>query len=421
VAPVAAMRRQLRRIDPLLLFLVAPFLVATAIGLVVLWPSEVRRPAGTDAPDLGELVDGRVVQLASRPCAGSERGRTRPCVTPTVEVLEGRNEGRRVVLPEEPSAGAGTIELHEGDTVVLSYHADAEPGFRYALADFERRQPLIALGALFVIAVLATAGWRGLRALLGTAVSVVVVVAFILPALLDGSNPLAVSLVGAGVIGVLAIYLTHGVSTSSTTALLGTLASLALVGVLAVVFVELSHFTGLASEESSYLTISAGQIDLQGLLLGGIVIGTLGVLDDVTVTQVSAVDELRRANPGYRRRDLYRSAVSVGRDHIASAVNTLVLAYVGAALPLLLLFTQAGQQLGEVVTGEAVAVEVVRTLTGSIGLVASVPLTTALAAFVVDRRDRRPPPIDEPGRPVRSRGERRFWTDAPWPEALPER
>jgi uncharacterized membrane protein len=374
-----------------------------------MWPDNVRHPAGPEAPDLGELVDGRVLSVRRGPCGSAPSDVTQRCATARVRVLEGRNEGAEVVLPEEPIERPGTIELHEGDTVVLSYHADAEPGFRYALADFERRRPLLLLAGLFVAAVIATARWRGARALLGTAVSVVVVVAFVLPALLDGSDPLAVALVGASVIAVLAIYLTHGITASSTTALVGTLISLALVGLLASVFVEAAHFTGLVSEESTFLTISAGQIDLQGLLLGGIVIGTLGVLDDVTVTQVSAVDELRKANPEYSRRHLYRSAVSVGRDHIASAVNTLVLAYVGASLPLLLLFTQAGQQLSDVVTGEAVAVEVVRTLTGSIGLVASVPLTTALAAFVADRRERSQAATG--AERTRSRREQRFWRD----------
>jgi uncharacterized membrane protein len=382
----AGWRRRLDALDPLVVLLVVPFLVATLVGLVVLWPDDVRPAPPEGAVDIGELVDARVVSVRRAPCTGTPSGDGPECATATVRVLDGPDDGREVVLPEEPVEGAGTVELEAGETVVLSYHEDAEPGFEYALADFERRGPLLALAALFVVVVLVTARWRGARALLGTAASVVVVVMFVLPALLDGSDPLAVSLVGAAVIAVLAVYLTHGVSASSTTALLGTLISLALVGVLALVFVDLARFTGLASEESGYLTIAAGQIDLQGLLLGGIVIGTLGVLDDVTVTQVSAVEELRKANAGYRRRDLYRSALSVGRDHIASAVNTLVLAYVGASLPLLLLFTQAGQELSDVVTGEAVAVEVVRTLTGSIGLVASVPLTTALAAFVVDRR-----------------------------------
>jgi uncharacterized membrane protein len=411
--------RWLRGVDPLVLLLVAPFLVATALGLVLLWPSEVRRSAPGDAADIGELVDARVVSVDRGPCTGSPPGSDLRCATATVRVLEGPDGGRETVLPEEPVGEPGTVELEEGETVVLSFHEDAEPGFRYALADFERRTPLLALGALFVVAVVATAGWRGLRALLGTVVSVVVVVAFVLPALLDGSSPLAVALAGAGVIAVLAIFVTHGISTSSTTALLGTLASLALVGVLAVVFVHLCRFTGLGSEEAGFLTLTSGEIDLEGLLLGGIVIGTLGVLDDVTVTQVSAVDELRRANPGYRRIDLYRSAVAVGRDHIASAVNTLVLAYVGASLPLLLLFTQAGQRLSDIVTGEAVAVEVVRTLTGSIGLVASVPLTTALATLVVDRRGQRAAPDGRRTGRARSRREERFWQGAPEMGELP--
>jgi uncharacterized membrane protein len=390
--------------------LVSPFLVAAIAGLVLLWPSRVQRPPSAEAPDVGELHDAGVVAVERRPCGGG--GANAPdCLTPTVRLLEGPDDGEEVVLPEEPASGAGTIDVDPGQTVVVSFFADAEPGFEYALADFERKQPLIALAAIFAVAVIATARWRGVRALVGTAVSVVVVTTFILPALLDGSNPLAVSLVGAAVIAVLAIYLTHGVSTSSTTALLGTLTSLALVGGLAVVFVDLASFTGLASEESGFLSLSAGQIDLEGLLLGGIVIGTLGVLDDVTVTQVSAVDELRRANPQYGRVELYRSGLTVGTDHIASAVNTLVLAYVGASLPLLLLFTQAGQQLSDVVTGEAVAVEVVRTLTGSIGLVASVPLTTALAALVVDRQRSRRPPEEKRSPRIRSRREERFWAD----------
>ncbi len=366
-----------------------PFLVATAVGLVVLWPSEVRRPAPAGAPGIGDLVDAEVVAVDRRACGSTPDGSGQRCAQPTVRVLEGPDDGRLVDLPEQPVEGAGTVDVEEGDTVVLNYQEDAEPEFRYALADFERRTPLLVLAGIFVVAVVATARWRGLRALLGTAASVGIVVAFVLPALLEGAEPLAVALVGASLIGTVAIYLTHGVSNASTTALLGTLASLALVGLLGAVFVDLASFTGLASEESSFLTITAGQVDLQGLLLGGLVIGALGVLDDVTVTQVSAVQELRAANPAFRRLELYRSAVRVGRDHIASAVNTLVLAYVGASLPLLLLFTQAGQQLGDVVTGEAVAVEVVRTLAGSIGLVASVPLTTALAALVVDRRARR--------------------------------
>jgi uncharacterized membrane protein len=168
-------------------------------------------------------------------------------------------------------------------------------------------------------------------------------------------------------------------------AVLGTVTSLLLTCLLGVVFVDLTHLTGLATEEVGFLQAFGGNLNFSGLLLAGMVIGALGVLDDVTVTQVSAVWELREAKPHATPRELYRSGVRIGRDHIASTVNTLVLAYAGASLPLLLLFRTSGQRLGDVITGESIAVEIVRALVGSIGLVASVPITTGLAALVVSR------------------------------------
>jgi uncharacterized membrane protein len=182
---------------------------------------------------------------------------------------------------------------------------------------------------------------------------------------------------------------------------LGTLASLVLICVLGALFVKLSHFTGLATEEAGFLQLAAGKVNLKGLLLAGLVIGSLGVLDDVTVTQASAVWQLHDANPKASARELYRSALEIGRDHIASTVNTLVLAYAGAALPLLILFVVAGPRLTDVITSETVAEEVVRTLVGSIGLVASVPVTTGLAAMVVTQRER-PSAGSRP--PVQARG-----------------
>jgi len=181
---------------------------------------------------------------------------------------------------------------------------------------------------------------------------------------------------------VVAMYVTLGVRLRTTVAVLGTLASLALVGVLAWAFVGAARFSGLASDDAALLRLGGVELNLKGLLLAGIVLGTLGVLDDVTVTQASAVWQLRLDNPGWGVRRLYHSAASVGRDHIASTVNTLVLAYTGASLPLLLFLRQAGQPVARVLTGELVATELVRTLVGGIGLVASVPLTTLIAAAV---------------------------------------
>jgi uncharacterized membrane protein len=238
------------------------------------------------------------------------------------------------------------------------------------------------LGLVFAVAVVVLGRWRGVRALLGLVITFVVLTAFVLPAILDGRSPVWVAVVGAAAALLVNLYLAHGFDLRTTTAVLGTLASLALIAALAALFVAATHLTGLADEEAGYLQALSSQVDVRGLLLGGIIIGSLGVLDDVTITQASAVWELHEANPSYGPRQLYRSALNIGRDHIASVVNTLVLAYAGASLPLLVLFVEANRGLGDVLTGETVAAELVRTLVGSIGLVASVPITTALAAAV---------------------------------------
>ena len=398
----------------LLVLLLIPFAVATAIGVAVLWPGTAGSPL---SPELGapqELFDAEIVSVERGACTGTPPEAGIRCARARARLLEGPDKGQVIQLQEQSEAGAAPL-LQIDDVVVLGYYPGAGEGFEYSFADRQRRVPLAILTAIFVLAVVGLGRWKGLRAILGLGISLLVLTAFVLPAILQGTNPLAVALVGSAVIAAAALYLAHGVNAWTTTALIGTLVSLALVGVLASVFVDAAQFTGLADEEATFLQVTAGQIDLRGLLLGGIVIGALGVLDDVTVTQVSAVWELHEAKPDYGRWNLYRAAVRIGRDHIASTVNTLVLAYAGASLPLFLLFTQADQGLLDVVNGEAVAVEVVRTLAGSVGLVASVPLTTALAVLVVNegggsvgRRRKQPGRSGDP-RSFRSRAEERFW------------
>jgi uncharacterized membrane protein len=369
--------------------LVGLVVALTVGGLIAYWP-------GGDEPDelftdggsfAVEFVDGTVVAAEDGPCPGTDAAAGVTCALLEVEVTDGptaAEEGEEptiATIQQVPTSVAASAEV--GDDVVLGYTPDADEGFQYYFADFQRRTSLLWLAVLFGIAVVALGRWQGLRALVALGLSLVVIVAFILPSILEGNAPLAVALVGASAVAIVALYLTHGLNHGTTVAFLGTMASLGLTGLLAVLFVQAAQLTGLASEEATFLQVSAGAIDLEGLLLAGIVIGTLGVLDDVTVTQVAAVEEIHRADPSASPRRIWTGAMRVGRDHIGSTVNTLVLAYAGASLPLLLLFTQTSQSLADVLNGEVVAAEVVRTLVGSLGLVASVPITTGLAVWVV--------------------------------------
>ncbi|MGK5497504.1 YibE/F family protein, partial [Streptomyces sp. URMC 125] len=253
---------------------------------------------------------------------------------------------------------------------------------QYSVVDVQRGVPLVALAALFALAVVVVGRLRGVLALVGLVMSFGVLTLFILPAILQGSNPLLVAVVGGSTIMLATLYLCHGVSARTSVAVLGTLVSLLLIGLLGSVFIGWAALTGNTDDQTGLVHTLYPDIEVRGLLLAGVLIGSLGVLDDVTVTQTSAVWELRQADPEAGWRRLYGAAMRIGRDHIASVVNTLVLAYAGAALPLLLLFSVAESGMAQVAGSELVAEEIVRTLVGSIGLVASVPVTTALAALV---------------------------------------
>ena len=237
------------------------------------------------------------------------------------------------------------------------------------------------MAAAFAVVVVAVAGWRGLRALVGIVVAFMVLVVFMLPALRDGGAAIPVALVASAVILYAVIYLAHGVSLRTSAALLGTLMSLLLAAGLSGAAIELAHLTGLSEEETNAVATYLGNVSITGLLLAGFIVGSLGVLNDVTVTQASTVFELAQLE-GSSRRAIFLGAMRVGRDHIASTVYTLVLAYAGSALPLLLLFSVANRSLGDVLTTESVAIEIARSAVGGIALALSVPLTTAIAAVL---------------------------------------
>jgi uncharacterized membrane protein len=388
----------------LLAALVVPLLAATVLGLVVLWPADANPPTPDFMGAPAKLADATVVKVDRKPCGAADGGapapagaeNTSPCQEASVK-LTGASAGseRNKVVPIEVGQGADSPVLHAGDKIVVGRAGTGAPGDANAggwyFSDFQRRGPLLALAVFFALAVVVFGRWRGLMALAGLVASFAVLVRFILPAILAGKNPVAVSVVGAAAIMFAVLYLAHGINARTTTAVLGTVGALLLTGLLAWIFVAGTHLTGMADEESGLLAASLSGVSLRGLLLGGVVIGSLGVLDDVTVTQASAVWELHQANPAYGFSRLYAAGLRIGRDHIASTVNTLVMAYAGASLPLLVLFTLSSRHLGDVLTSEIVAQEIVRTLVGGIGLVSAVPITTALAAFVADRSLHRDP------------------------------
>lgn len=355
-------------------------LVALTLGSFVrLWPSGYVAPhANNDLANV-ENVDATVIRVEAKPCGGAD------CLVVSARLESGPDEGQTITLPDMQRSTTGPAPQLD-DRLVLSRVTIVQSGqTAYNYVDYQRSRPLWILGVAFAVFVVLVARWRGLAALVGLAVTAAVLVAFLIPALLNGESPLAVGLTSAAIITFVVLYIAHGVSARTTIALIGTITSLLLTGLLATVFTGFAHLTGLASEEIGFISSQGATVDAQGLLLVGTIIGTLGVLTDITVTQAAIVWEVHAANPAQTLRRLYRAGMRTGRDHIASTVYTLVLAYAGVSLPLLVLFTLGDQQFGDVVTSELVAEEVVRTLLGSIGLVASVPLTTFLAATVVHR------------------------------------
>ncbi|MCS0601669.1 YibE/F family protein [Streptomyces sp. LP11] len=394
--PAAPVSKHLRKVIAAIL---VPFTAAVLVGLVVLWPggapSHKRTGVGFDRQTQQATVT-RVVEVSCKsvnasgtPATGDtstaegtsavqEEGGT--CKKATVRVDTGKDKGRtftEIVQPDQ------SRQLHQGEKVVAAYEPSAPKDLQYSVADVNRKFPMLLLAGIFALAVVVVGRLRGLMALIALAVSFLMLTLFILPAILQGSNPLLVAVVGASAIMLIALYMCHGLSARTSVAVLGTLASLLLIGILGSEFIDWAALTGNTDDNTGLIHGLYPSIDMSGLLLAGVIIGSLGVLDDVTVTQTSAVWELHEANPSMGWRGLYRAGIRIGRDHIASVVNTLVLAYAGAALPLLLLFSIAQSGVADVANSELVAEEIVRTLVGSIGLVAAVPVTTALAALVV--------------------------------------
>ncbi|OIO15097.1 hypothetical protein COV53_03640 [Candidatus Gottesmanbacteria bacterium CG11_big_fil_rev_8_21_14_0_20_37_11] len=300
------------------------------------------------------------------------------------------------VLITEGSLKDKTINIEVGDIATVNqqkYQPDEEVVITYTkgfdnedvfyITDYVRHKSLVWLFVIFVILTVVIGKWRGISSIFGMGLSFLVIFKYILPSISQGADPINTSIIGSLFIIPISFYLSHGFNKKTTVAVVGTLIALVITGLLAKTYIEVARLTGFASEEAAFLQVAKqGVMNMKGLLLAGIIIGVLGVLDDITISQSAVVFQLKKTNPSIKQGELYKAAMNVGQDHIASMVNTLVLVYTGAALPLFLLFINNPKPFHQTINFEPVAEEIVRTLVGSIGLILAVPITTFIASFI---------------------------------------
>jgi uncharacterized membrane protein len=352
----------------------------TLIVAAILWLVPDLTPAPTQPPPL-VLLRGTILEFLA---SGADA--TRPDVR--LLITEGDRLGEQIDGYLQGPSGQQDLPRYQiGDEVVISASLEPDDTF-IAVSDLYRIPALGLLVATFAVAVTVVGGWRGVRSLIALALTLVVIVRLVVPLILSGYNPVWVAIIFATGVTVVTFLLTEGARPQTLAAALGTFVSLALVAVLAVVFDGLARFTTLlGSEDATFLqAVGLGDIDVGGLLLAAIIFGALGILDDVTITQAATIAELHETDPRASRTQLARRGMNVGRSHIAATVNTLVLAYVGASLPLIVVFAAGRQDPFLTASAEIVAVEVVRALVGSIGIVAAVPVTTAIMTLLIGRR-----------------------------------
>ncbi len=329
--------------------------------------SEILRARVTDVLEEGLLEQGGVSQ---------------PYQILQLEITQGSLSGQELAVEHGSMIFTNESRLfRQGDRVLVERTRTLDGSDVFQVTDYVRSAPLLWLTLLFVAATVLLNGWQGLRSLLGMGVSVVVVITFIVPQILAGRDPVVIAILGSVVMMGISLYLVYGWNRKTHVAVAGLLVSLIVTGLLSVLAVSWTRLSGFGAEEASFLQMAGVQLDTRGLLLAGIIIGTLGALDDIAIGQSSTISELSKANPSLTARALFRHGMVVGRDHIAAMVNTLLLAYIGAALPLVLMFSVYAEPLGITLNRAIIAEEIVRTLVGSLGLLAGVPLTSMIAAY----------------------------------------
>lgn len=372
--------------------------VATAVGLGALWPAATDVAVSPDFAATSHFpknqVNGTVAVRDQGPCASPSIGRvfdTAPvspldkqgtnCERAIVDLTSGTNAGKRTLLMvgDHP----GDPELHQGEKIRLAEQTAADGQLGYTFTDYQRGTSLVVWLVVTALAIVLIGSWRGARSLVGLVITMTIVGVFLIPALLRGGDPLALAVVAGAAILFLALYLVHGFSWKTSSALAGTLISMALAAVMAKFAISGTQLRGLGQEDNLLIQLYLPDVTVGGLMLCGFIVGALGVLNDVTVGQASTVNELAELDPTSSPLRLFRGAMKVGQDHIASMVYTLVLSYTGAALPLLLLLSVAGRPLLETLSGDVMATELIRSAIGALGLAMAVPITTLIAAFTV--------------------------------------
>ncbi len=305
-------------------------------------------------------------------------------------VTSNERKGQKIVVENGKVPVINSVEYKTGDKVSVSITKTPDGKEAYFITDYVRRNSLYLLIGIFFALTVIVGRMRGITSLVGMVLSFAMIFFVVLPQILKGHDPITVVILSSLVIIPISFYLTHGVSKKTTSAVLGTIISLVITGALADFFVNSGHLSGFTSDEATFLeAANKGVVQMKGLLLAGIIIGALGVLDDITISQSAIVFKLRETSEKLRFWEVYKKAMDIGRDHIASMVNTLVLVYTGAAMPLLLIFNDNPKPFTEIINYEMIAEEIVRTIVVSMGLILAVPIVTLIATVLSDQEAKR--------------------------------
>ncbi|GAB2510761.1 YibE/F family protein [Paramicrobacterium agarici] len=376
------------RLARILTIVVLAIAAAVAVGMFALWPQgEVEQQAGPYEGEGVSIVNASVSVVTEFDCQqnmgepSSMSGIEGPCA----KVISRLDDGTRATFEVDPSTYAST-EMTAGDKVrLVRLEASETEPVNYAFYEYQRTTQMIVIGVVLVVIVALVGKWRGIRALVGVAIAIGVLAVYVFPAMLTGRPPNLVAIVGATAIMLVVLYLAHGVSIRTTAALFGALFGIIFTALAGVVTTDWAHLTGTGSEEGWMLFSSAPDVNMSAVVSATIVIAGLGVLNDITITQVSAVWEMRELSPHASRRQIFTAAMRIGRDHVASSIYTLVFAYAGSAMMMLLLVYTYPQNLLDLLTTERVAQEIVRTLVGTAGLILAMPVTTLFAIALAPR------------------------------------